>query len=1756
MDIFDLRSQLIGDYESFVTSFLQFRDQRIAEHVREQLADGHLWPEPMVGLNPSFESGGTIPELVADGLLHPACADIFRIGKSDSSAGSEMRLHRHQAEAIDASRRNANYVLTTGTGSGKSLSYIVPIVDHVLRVGSGKGIQAIVVYPMNALANSQLEELGKFLGHGFGGKSPVSFGRYTGQESRKEKDEILLNPPDILLTNYVMLELILTRVRDKRLISSAGNLRFLVLDELHTYRGRQGADVAFLIRRLRQASGSTVLKCVGTSATMATGSYSDRRRAVAEVSTTLFGDTVHPSDVIGETLRRATPEIDTDSPVVRDALRRSVTGQSIPAEGDYNALRADPLSSWIESTFGIERRDDRMERVTPLSIDGKDGAAGVLADLCGVDDRSMAAKAIQDQLLAGSLTRHPESGFPLFAFRLHQFISRGHTVFGSIEKPSTRNLYLKDQRTVPGDASKILLPMAFCRACGQEYYTVFLDEHADSASVIEGESEDDGVGGIGSGGSRFIPRPVDLRAGEADQTAGFLYIPPDDPALVDEAWSSDPDLVLARVPEEWVDSDSEPARLKRDRRGQLPMEMFVASDGSIGGGQRAFWVPAPFRFCLGCGVAYQGRVRSDLSKLVTLGSGGRSSALTELSLSVVRWLRSSSDLKDVARKLLAFTDNRQDASLQAGHFNDFVLVTLLRAGLTRAVEKAGVAGIRHDRLSQAVFDALDLPLEIYSLNPDVQYLALDETNRTLREVLGYLLYQDLERGWRVTQPNLEQCGLLRFDYAALSEVAGDEERWSSAHPALAGATAETRADISRVLLDFLRRELVIDVDYLDSLFQEQMVRRSDQHLRGRWAIDEDQRELQHASDAVFRARQPGDYGGHTYLSPRGSVGQFLRRRSTFPNYGEKISTAETAEILAQLVESLEIAGILRRVADDKDGPRFRVAAAAIVWTAGDGVHQVADPLRVTRPPKDGLPTNEYFVSLYRSLSSDLATLEAREHTAQVQAKVREDREQQFRTAQLPVLFCSPTMELGVDISELNVVGLRNVPPTPANYAQRSGRAGRGGQPAMVFTYCTSGSPHDQYYFKHPALMVAGQVAAPRIDLANEDLVRSHVQAVWLSESGMSLGGSMAQVLNLSALSSATPVLLDSVQDDLSNPSTQLAARGSAQTVLDSVGDQFDNALWSSAGWLELVLKGLPTAFIAAAQRWWDMYRQACSQRDSYNALISDHTRPADEKKRARRLRDEAEKRIELLVADGGNFSQNDFDPYRYFAAEGFLPGYNFPRLPISAYIPGRRGKADGEYLQRARFLAVREFGPRSLIYHEGSRYRITKVDLPVVAASSDDPDSLVTSKAKRCGACGYLHPIGNESADVCEHCGTELDGPLRDLFRLQNVTTRRQDQINSDEEERQRQGYELMTGFRFAEREHHLSRRRSTVIQADKTEFGNLVYAPTATLWRLNLGWRRRKDPNQHGFVLDLNFGTWAKSDEQADDTDSAANAEDKLTARTKRVIPYVEDTRNILVIEPFSRLSIETMASVESALKRAIQIEFQLEENELASEPLPRTSERKALLFYESAEGGAGVLRQLVSDPAALDRVVRAAILICHGDPDTGIDIPKGTTPADACSVACYDCLLSYSNQPDHGLLDRRRALPVLRSLLGSRTVEIPSAAPTIEEHIVHLDEQAESELERRFIRFLEDGKYRLPSRARYNGVVQTTPDFEFAAEQVVIYVDGPAHQYPDRHLRDAQQEAALKELGIKVLRFKHDDDWAQIVDSYPGIFGNGVDA
>lgn len=764
MDVFNLRQTVIHDYAEYVRSFVQIRNPDLKSFVNQGLSDQALWPQPLIQMNPSFAEGGSVDGLVDRGELHADCRKIFRIKSEDNLVGKEMLLHRHQCDALKSASRRESYVLTTGTGSGKSLAYIVPIVDHVLRHGGNRGIQAIVVYPMNALCNSQYGELEKFLRVGFApGKEPVRFGKYTGQESMEVRDEMCHNPPDILLTNYVMLELLLTRPYERSLIVGASNLSFLVLDELHTYRGRQGSDVAMLVRRVREASRSQNILCVGTSATMASGgNYDEQRATIAGVSTKLFGSTVKQDNIIGETLQRSTPELNFDDQKNVESLIMCIEGlDRVPK--DHIGFTASAMASWLESTFGIrfDSESNRLVRAVPRSIEGDLGVATELSELTKIPVATC-KQAIETWLLAGyQCEANPKTKQKPFAFRLHQFISRGDTVYASLDDFPNKHLSMSGQLYVPGsDKSQVLLPLCFCRECGAEYYSVWK------------------MNGTNPKGF-FTPRDMTFHGDEPDDgEAGFLYRDPTNP------WPNinDPEVV-ERVPDDWVEDFQGRQRIRSAQREYLPIPVLIDPSGAVSpSGVRYEFTTTPFRFCLNCGVSYRVRKGSnDFGQLSTLASGGRSTATTILSISSVRFLQKEESILDIAKKLLSFTDNRQDASLQAGHFNDFVEVSLLRSSLYKAIETAGTEGIYHDELTQKVFKALNLPIELFAREPGVQFAQRQDTERAFRNVLGYRIYRDQRRGWRITSPNLEQCGLLRIEYPSLDDLAKEESFWNGTH---------------------------------------------------------------------------------------------------------------------------------------------------------------------------------------------------------------------------------------------------------------------------------------------------------------------------------------------------------------------------------------------------------------------------------------------------------------------------------------------------------------------------------------------------------------------------------------------------------------------------------------------------------------------------------------------------------------------------------------------------------------------------------------------------------------------------------------------------------------------------------------------------------------------------------------------------------------------------------------------------------------
>ena len=336
-------------------------------------------------------------------------------------------MHQHQRDALATAAAGESYVVTTGTGSGKSLTYYIPIVDRIVREGSGKGVRAIVVYPMNALANSQMEELKRFLHRGFGGKSPVTFERYTGQESREKRDEILKNPPDIILTNYMMLELMLVRPAgaETHHLSLQGPLLPGPRRTAHLprssrlRRGDAGAASPAGHRRTQHPVHRHLRHARGSRHARRTASRG-RRRGLPRLR-------CHRQAVLGHRRDPAASHQRRPSTWTRSAHRIDTAPPTAFAD-----LHADPLAVWIEDTFGITEKEGRLVRAQPRTLEQ---ASSELADLTGADPEDCAT-AIRATLMAGAGEDavDPTTGKRLFAFKLHQFISRGDTVYQTLAR--------------------------------------------------------------------------------------------------------------------------------------------------------------------------------------------------------------------------------------------------------------------------------------------------------------------------------------------------------------------------------------------------------------------------------------------------------------------------------------------------------------------------------------------------------------------------------------------------------------------------------------------------------------------------------------------------------------------------------------------------------------------------------------------------------------------------------------------------------------------------------------------------------------------------------------------------------------------------------------------------------------------------------------------------------------------------------------------------------------------------------------------------------------------------------------------------------------------------------------------------------------------------------------------------------------------------------------------------------------------------
>lgn len=1736
MDILRFHKTLINSYKSYIQSFLHIKDPNILKFVDNEIGKKKLWPEPLVQFNPTFEPGRPLADLISEGLLHKDLNLIFE----------GFKLYRHQDDAISLGARGKEFIVTSGTGSGKSLTFMATIFNHVLinKEAAKDKIQAVIVYPMNALINSQFEELRKFeinyLEKCAGEKIeatnktpeeviaelhtkthkrfPITYGQYTGQEKEDIREKMRNNPPHILLTNYMMLELIMTRGGHdldfrKNMLA---NINFLVFDELHTYRGRQGSDVAMLIRRIKAASNKKdKIVCIGTSATMVSGDDTtllQQREKVAETASTIFGTDITSEQVINEYLVKSIGSgVKPSETELKNAVLTAIDLNAPPVEFEKHAT-----ARWIEDEIALEEKEGRWIRRKPTTIEQ---IAEKLAADANVDISQALQHFEQFLIWANILNSVPGKKRNYLPYRVHQFIAQTGSVFATLGSQNQREYFL-DAALYAENKDTMLYPMVFSRNSGHEFYHIKLNFQK----------------------SQLLPPEIEEGSDEEDEvnlSEGYVFVQHQEDD--EEIWNLERDI--SELPDTWFNPPRRDGTrsLKREYRERLPQKIYFDKTGRFSFEEpltfEGWFLSSPMLFDPTSGTIFDRRT-GEWTKITKLGGEGRSTATTVLSFETIKQL-SNFGQEPEKQKLLSFTDNRQDASLQAGHFNDFVKVGQLRAAINLALEKK--SKLDYTNIAQEIFECLNLQQEQYAKRPSAFPGQKKDNEEALQKFIMYRLLYDLRRSWRVIMPNLEQCALLNIQYKHLEEASVDDTLWVE-NPLLSKMQANERIGFLQQIFDFFRKSYALSFHLLEAGPRSENERIFREKLKMPWALDEKEK-LEIPGYVRIQTLAANSLNLTTASAGHQSIlGRYIKMQLKKHDI-EILGQEEYEDFVYKLFDFLcDKAGYLdktiSRSASNEEINVYRLRVDNIMWQKGDGKNMTPDLIKVRSFKPINLRPNRYFQDFYKTAFNEIKPIEGREHTGQIKNETRQDREKKFRKGEISTLFCSPTMELGIDIADLSIVHMRNVPPTPANYAQRSGRAGRSGQAALVLAYCSNYSVHDRHYFKNAPQMVAGVVSAPRLDLINEELLRCHLNATILTQRSITgLNKSLSEIIDTTQIEtlSIKQEVLDVLKFDEDEKSEILI---NFKRVMEDT--YFKKELnirkpsWYNDQWINENIGSFLLSFDSSMNRWRSLYRASQKQIMAATAIIENRIYADNNEKRKEAYRElkQGERQRDLLLNDNTQQRQNkseqsEFYPYRYLAAEGFLPGYNFTRLPIRSFMESI--ETGGEFISRPRFIALQEFGPRNIIYHDGSKYRIDRLIMTEAEFS--------LKKGKVCPSTGYflynehfdfmLDPIINEELqlDTSRHI-------VRNMIEMSESRAYEMQRITCQEEERSKKGYQIETYFAV---DGGLGNTTEGIVKVGEEKLLHIHYIPACRIFKINRKWRNSPED---GFAINLNTGYWQTRTQQNEN-----NEADEI--RTIKL--FTSDTANALYIQPIQALPLNGSNGVITlmfAIKRAIENNYQVESNEIAA-TIMGDEDAPNILIYEAAEGSLGVLSQIVDDPDAFSAIMAEAYRICffsNGEEKEGEVLP-----------ATYDDLLSYYNQYYHQQIDRNLIREAI-SLLSNAKVEIISnkSFGSYEEQYKFLEatRDSTSSTEKVFLKHLYNNGLKLPDLAQpevENLFIR--PDF-FYEPNIYVFCDGTPHDDETVKKEDYKKRKALMELGKRVIIWYYKDNLEALVEKYSGIF------
>ena len=1689
-----------------------------------------------------------------------------------------FRPYEHQANAFERlSTRDSPAepaIVTTGTGSGKTESFLLPLLDHAARAKARgeTGIKALLLYPMNALVTDQARRIAELL-HDEPALRSVTAGVYIGGEgktSRPTREGLVdsrkalrAEPPDILLTNYKMLDLLLLRPEDAPLWEgSTASLRYLVLDEFHTYDGAQGTDVAMLLRRLgatlRVAEPGRPLGRVTPVATSATLGGTTRSAELREFAETVFGTPFPPESVITENRLAAAdvvPDVDFEL-TIPDVT--SVNEIPLPASseaGSWQALAREFLGDPVDDELELGRRMSRsfLTRAVVAALGSGPLTVGEAVDAVtssgvlqwGVARRH-APRAVEEALLrflalvsAARVDGGTGSPRPLLNLEVQLWVRELSRMLRAVAR-EPRFAWWHDG---PAEDETRYLPAAYCRVCGRSGWQGIATELGEE---LEGSPEKVWRAAVSE---RAKVRTLLLAT---DEETGAVHIDPDT-------------LVFCRP-------------------GEQGLPVLVTPDAEAAASQR----------CPSCGS--DDGIRFLGSSVATLVSV----ALTQLF---------GSDLVDDGeKKTLVFTDSVQDAAHRAAFVEGRAFAFNLRSAILRAV------GERPRTLSEVTNELAGSSTgDLYALAPSDFVRRLGLTREWLdqdpggkrRSLLGTRLsfQAQLEVGLRSRLGRtLELTGALGVDYEL------DLERYAG----LARATHENLPERGMSLpgtvayefwvlglLDRLRRRGGIAHPWLTTYLARD---------GKRWPIWGDsppgmQKFPKGRPAPIFFTT--GTRTDFDSLRPRGD--------SWLTDWTQRCLDVSSGEARALLEP------VVRLLADGEDPPLLRHTSESGASIFGlDPAHirlypvddgqvdavqlrcpqclyiQPVSPARLDLWQQAPCPrmrcpghldpspvrADNFYRALYRA--GRLRHLVTHEHTALLDDDTRQRVERGFARGDSPVdpnvLTCTPTLELGIDIGALSAVGLASLPRTPASYLQRVGRAGRSTGNALVLATVPS-SPRDLYYLSEPKHLIDGEVSPPAAYLGATELLCRQYLAYCLdrvSSADLQLGREM-------------PGRLGPLLDGGLEPGAWLREFVDAVTArADELSEQFlglyGRALDESArvSVRRFAAEGLRNA-VARAVTEWSAHRTELQARlgelAEAIAALDQQGHLDDAQKEDRRRWSGESKALGAMLH--GAWSRNALTGLGELS---LLPNYNLrddhTELDVSLWWTTDdrdRIQVSEQTFGRGSRTALTELAPGAVFYARGYRVEIDAVEIGPAGQPHWRPTRL-------CPDCGWATEMVEPAPGSCPRCGTSAvtdAGAVHNILELRRVSAvhRRDEAVIEDEaEDRTRTAFTTITGVDVEPDQ--IARAWRLAGHAFGAE-----YVRQASIRTINVGRRDRPGPDlalAGTRTTGPRFPTCAYCGVVRD------GAEDDVRHRgwcsTRRGTParweqlllsHEITTQAVRLLLPVSTFQIDTrLTSFKTALLLGLRQDFGGDPQHLdvvtARMPDEHGRARQFLVLHDTVPGGTGYL-----DRFGEPRRMRGILQQAH-------DVLAACPCQFEGRSACHRCLLGVASRSEVEHANRRTALGLITDLLADWDAEDIGSVIEIDISSVHL-----SELEMRFSEQLkravqaeqeqswtastgskgEELDIRLLSPAGaprrwamrplvpvVASGVATEPDFLFTRQDsqdapVAIYLDGKAFHASiesQRTADDAHKRTALRDDGTRVwsLTWEDVEDFARVLD------------